>query len=418
VTFFYHKDFNDEIDLYSQKKEITINNYKIKIINNFQNQIHFRVSKSLPEENFEEDFFLYKNKYFLDTKIGNFFFLYSSSGYGHYEKLLIFLNKNVKNGYFIYEPNKEFSFLFNIKKRCFSYEEENIDNLQGYQKFSIGEYRDNKTTFSGNSSKSKNSKLVFYTKNQRDPIIFTNSKGKSEEIKSLKSENFKSFNQPISSIKSPVLHIIQNDYESHVEMLDFKGSIGFVEKIKYFEFFLQEEYPNLWNVKIFPECIFQTDILLINKKDQILNSLNPYLSDHISIIQPRNIVCSKDSIIIGEIKSHFDFHGALYQLEIRLNLLRKFEHLKERPITCFLIFSCKKTALTIFKISLIKEIENKFKSNVYILFYENDFLGSKEDKLVNHLNPILSNCSINLSDSIEVNEKQNLEGMFLIIEKF
>jgi len=411
VSFFYESDLCYEINLKSQKKEIIIDDYMIKIIKNYEYKIHLKVSKSLPKENFEEDFYLYKNKYYLDTKIDNFSISYLSDKFYGFEKLIINLNKIIKNGYFLSEPKKEFSFLYNTKKRIFSYEEENTDFSEGYHKFMIGESRDNNSLDIGNSSKYNNSKLVYLIKNHRDPIIFTNSKGKVEEIISCKSNDFISFNESISSIQSPILHIIQEDNKSHLKMLDFNGTIGYLEKIKYLEFCFQNEYSNLRNVKIFPECIFQTDILLINKKFQILDDLNCHFLDHNSDLQPRNIVCSKDCIIIGVIKSYFDFHGALDQIEIRLKIIRKIDYLKERPIICFLIFSCTKTPLTTFKKNLIKELENKYKSEIYILFYENDFLGWKEDKLVDNVNPIKTNSSINPSDNFKINEKQNFESI-------
>lgn len=169
-------------------------------------------------------------------------------------------------------------------------------------------------------------------------------------IHSLKKDLY-SNNLIINNLKeTPILSIREFSKKGNFTVNQIKGTLNrsqYSSKIESISFYLDKKLKNCNYLIIYPYFELQTDILMINENEVKITELKNYLAHNDSKKTINEIICYKDTLILGEVMLNFDFHKAIDQLKIRL---KYFEIMKiGKKINCFLIFKCEKKDLTDFK---------------------------------------------------------------------
>lgn len=130
------------------------------------------------------------------------------------------------------------------------------------------------------------------------------------------------------------------------------------------------------NMIVEPLCLFECDLLSKNNSEFNLN-LN-LLRKYVCFITNQNntepINLPSNGILIGEIKSFYDFPGVINQLKTRIFLIRHFHSIKD-PVMYLIFFkSEEELIITDSQMEKIKKIEAFYKIQIKILRIDNEFL--------------------------------------------
>lgn len=287
-----------------------------------------------------------KNSVF-NVKIKNHFFSFNST-----DKYLTITDKKFQQiGFFLSEQD-EGKFFIDLSKPRFISEEKFDSNFEEHIEFLFKNEASFKDKNLINSTLSKGDNDSERTDNIKEPYK------QSKLGSAIRSSSGSHYKSQASFTKKMKLYYKSKTDKDITECKLFQNE----------KYFSRYEFKDNVDIEVNKYAEYQTDIL-VKSNDGFEFDFEIFKDFSTDIpMKNKNVFIQKNSIIIAEVKSYFNFFEAKKQLEIRLDILRNIFKIKD-PIYGFFIAQGKDHFYNNQHQYLIEKLENKYRCKLFVLVF-------------------------------------------------